>query len=152
MGIVYSAPPFRMVYRGLGEAVVALAFGPLITVGAYYVQTGSFSPAPFYASMPVAFLIAAVLMINEFPDYEADKKAGKNQLVVKLGPDKAVRVYGLIVAFAYASILIGVLLGAMPFPALIGVLTIFQAKKAYNLLCAHHSRAKKLVGFSKISP
>ncbi len=95
--IVYSAPPFKLAYRGLGEFIVGLAFGPLIVFGSYYVQTGAVSIAPIFASLPIAFLIAAVLYINEFPDYEADKKAGKNQLVVLLGLKNAVMGYGLII-------------------------------------------------------
>jgi 1,4-dihydroxy-2-naphthoate octaprenyltransferase len=64
-GILYSAPPFKLVYRGLGEVVVGQTFGPLIVVGTYYVQTGFFSTMPVFASIPLALFIAAVFYVND---------------------------------------------------------------------------------------
>ncbi len=144
-GILYSAPPFKLAYRGLGEVVVGIAFGPLIVIGSYYVQTQTLSQKAIVASMPIAFLIAAVLYINEFPDYKPDKKAGKNQIVVLLGSEKAVKGYGLITAAAYVLILIGVITGLMPPLTIIGLLTYPQAKKAYKILKKHHKDTPNLL-------
>src|SRR5213593_3702327 len=69
----YVGPPFRLAYRGVGEFVVGLNFGPVMTLGAYYVQTGKFALEPILASIPIGLLIAAVLWVNEFPDMDADK-------------------------------------------------------------------------------
>src|SRR5438552_18762497 len=67
----YVEPPFRLAYRGVGELIVGLNFGPVMTLGAYYVQAHSFAIEPLLASIPVGLLIAAVLWINEFPDMDA---------------------------------------------------------------------------------
>ena len=66
-----------------GELLVGLNFGILITLGSFYVQTKSFSLDVLIASIPLGILVSAILWINEFPDYNADKKVGKKTLVVR---------------------------------------------------------------------
>jgi 1,4-dihydroxy-2-naphthoate octaprenyltransferase len=101
---VYSASPVQLMSAGLGEAAIFLAFGPLLTWGAYYVQTGSLKPVGLAVGLPLAFLITAILWINEFPDLKADAEAGKNQLVVRLGLRQARRVYATLMLAPFASI------------------------------------------------
>ena len=91
-GFFYTASPIRIGYHSLGEFAVGFGFGPLTLMGAYWIQTFSFDVVAAMASVPVAILILLVLLINEFPDYEADKAVGKETLVVSLGPLAAVRV------------------------------------------------------------
>jgi 1,4-dihydroxy-2-naphthoate octaprenyltransferase len=102
----YHSPPFKLSYRGLGELAVALAYGPLIAAGAYLVQRGTVSAQLLQASIPLGLLIAAFLFINEFPDCEADAKAAKRTLVVRLGKERASRWFGaiLLAAFALAAL------------------------------------------------
>jgi 1,4-dihydroxy-2-naphthoate octaprenyltransferase len=145
LGIIYTAPPFKLVYRGLGEGVVALAFGPIIVFGSYFVQTAIFSISPIVASMPIALLIAAILYINEFPDYEADRMAGKNQLVVKLGFEKAVKGYGLVMALTYLSIIFSIIFSFMPFPVILGLLTVPMARNAYKILRENYRNVLQLL-------
>ncbi len=102
----YSLPPFRLAYRGLGEIVVGITFGPLIVSGTYLVQVHSLPPVVFLASLPIGFLIANVLWINQYPDYEADRQGGKLNWVVRLGKFKGLTVYKLLFAAAFASILV----------------------------------------------
>lgn len=97
----YHGGTLRLAYRGLGELAVAIAYGPLVVCGTYFVQTGHFSAALNYASLALGLLVAAFLWINEFPDYLADKAAGKRNLVVRLGRERAVGAYAAIVASAY---------------------------------------------------
>jgi 1,4-dihydroxy-2-naphthoate polyprenyltransferase len=121
----YHSPPFRLSYRGLGEPAVALCYGPLVCAGTYLVQRGRISPDVVLLSLPLGVLIAAFLWINEFPDYEADRVAGKRTLVVRLGRPRAARAFAAIVATAIGVLALlpliglppGVLLGlvAMPF-------------------------------------
>ena len=95
-GMFYAGGFFNWVKRGIGELLVGLNFGILMALGASYVQTQSFSWIPVIAAIPVSLLIAAVLYINEFPDYTADKQVRKNTLVVRLGRERAVILYVLI--------------------------------------------------------
>ena len=120
----YQAPPFKLAYRGLGEAAVALAYGPLVCAGTYLVQRGGVTTDVLLVSLPLGVLIAAFLWINEFPDYAADRAAGKRTLVVRLGPRRAARVFAVLVAAAFAVLALlprwglpgGVLLGLAGLP------------------------------------
>ncbi|MBI5641977.1 MAG: 1,4-dihydroxy-2-naphthoate octaprenyltransferase [Deltaproteobacteria bacterium] len=124
VGFFYSAPPIFLAGRGLGEAAVGLCFGVLTVLGAYLVQTNELGPHAFFSSIPMSFLIAALLYINEFPDYEADKTAGKRTLVVRLGVEKG--RYGILVIIggAYASIIVAAISGFLPLRSLIAILSI----------------------------
>ena len=84
----YTGAPLRLGYRGLAEVLNGISFGPIITAGAYVVQTGSISGAVLLASIPPGVLLATLLMINEFPDYDSDLSVGKRTIVVGLGKKK----------------------------------------------------------------
>lgn len=129
-GYFYSAPPFQLVNHGLGEFIIAIDFGILTTLGAYYVQTQQLSLAPVVASIPISILIAMVLFINEFQDYRADKKVGKNQWVVRLGRQKASLFYAVIMLLTYLSIILGVVFNITPMFTLLGLLTLPICVKA----------------------
>ncbi len=101
----YHSPPAKLSYRGLGELAVGLCYGPLIASGTYLVQRGQVSPEVMLVSMPLGLMIAAFLWINEIPDCEADRLAGKHTLVVRLGRGRASRVFAGLVAVAYAMLL-----------------------------------------------
>ncbi len=111
--------------KGLGEAAIGINFGPLSVLGAYYVQTTKVTLVPLIASIPVAFLITAVIWINQFPDYVADKEVGKDHLVVRLGRSlSAVRVYlGLIIG-TYVAIALGIVFSFLPLFCLISFITL----------------------------
>jgi 1,4-dihydroxy-2-naphthoate octaprenyltransferase len=104
--LFYSLPPFQFAYRGFGELTVGFTFGPLITTGTYLVQTGSISVLVLLASLPLGFIIANVLWINQYPDYEADLQGGKMNGVVRMGKKRGVSVYALLFGFAYLFLLI----------------------------------------------
>ena len=78
----------RLAATGFGEVVVGLAFGPFLVVGTVAALTGTFSPDALLVSLPVGLLIAAVILIDEVPDYESDRRTGKRTLVVRLGPSE----------------------------------------------------------------
>lgn len=95
-GLFYSAGPFRFMSRGLGELTIFLAFGPLITWGTYYVLSNRLTGQAFLLGFPLGFLITAVIWINQFPDFPADRAARKNNLVVRLGLARAKSIYPLL--------------------------------------------------------
>jgi 1,4-dihydroxy-2-naphthoate polyprenyltransferase len=106
LAFFYHAPPLRLVYRGFGEAAVALCYGPLITGGTYLVQRGILPPHVIAVSAPLGLLIAAFLIANEFPDAETDAVAGKRTLVVRLGRSWAGRLHAECVVAAFAILLV----------------------------------------------
>jgi 1,4-dihydroxy-2-naphthoate octaprenyltransferase len=135
----YTAPPLNLASRGIGEFFVGLNFGVLMTLGAFYVQTQTLSWEPVFASVPIALLITAVLYINQFPDYTADKTVGKRHLVVRLGREKAVVGYGALMISVYLFIVAGVVWRVISPFALVGVLTLPLAVRAVQYAKAHHS-------------
>lgn len=100
LGFFYTAPPLKLVYRGLGELTVFILLGPLAVLGGYYAAAGKFSSEALYASIPVGIWVMLILLVNEFPDAESDRQAKKNHLVVLLGKESAAKLYAF---FAYAS-------------------------------------------------
>lgn len=92
---------------GIAEFLIASTFGVMMTMGAFYVQTGFFSLQAFLISLPVAIFISNVLLINQFQDSNSDKTTGKNTLVVRLGKQKAknVLIGGFILAYLIIAIL-----------------------------------------------
>jgi 1,4-dihydroxy-2-naphthoate octaprenyltransferase len=104
LAFFYHAPPLRLAYRGLGEAAVAVCYGPLVACGTYLVQRGEVAREVALASLPLGAMVAAFLFVNEFPDRRADAAAGKRTLVVRLGPERARRAFLLLVTAAYAAV------------------------------------------------
>lgn len=97
----YNGPPARFAYRGLGELDVAICYGPLICISTYLIQLGEVSRDVVLVSIPLGILIAAFLWINEFPDYDADRKSQKRNLIVRLGQHRASRLLPLIHGSAF---------------------------------------------------
>ncbi len=105
-GWTYSSPPLKLMSRGLGEPLIFFAFGPLITLGTYYVMTDSLSWSAFLLGFPNGFFIMAVIWINEFPDYQADLEANKKNLVVRIGLSRARYLYSLIMFLPFPVIIL----------------------------------------------
>jgi len=134
LSLFYTAPPLRLVHRGLGEVVVALGFGPIMTLGAYFVQAQEYDLEPLLASLPVGILIALVLYVNEVPDRPADEAAGKRTLPVRLSKGTIVNAYAAAVGLAFAMIVVFALVGWIVRPALIAVLAAPLAVPVYRAL------------------
>jgi len=122
--IFYVAPPIRWAYRGLGETVIGLSYGPWMVLGSLYLHTQSLSWGAFWASLVPGFLIAALAVVNAIPDFHQDRLVGKRNLVVRLGRKRAVGLYlglatlGLLVAAG------GVIAGAFPRGCLVTLLAL----------------------------
>lgn len=104
LGILYSMPPAQLASRGLGELAVAVGFGVLPVVGAAWLQFPGLDARIWWLALPMSAWVANILLINEFPDMEADARAGKRTLVVRLGPRRAAGLYNLISVGAAASL------------------------------------------------
>ncbi|MCA1813802.1 MAG: prenyltransferase [Halobacteriales archaeon] len=149
LGFLFSAPPVHLAHRGLGELAVGLGFGPLVTAGTYLVLriAGSggpvVTPEAWLLGVPVGALVAATLLVQEFPDAPWDARAGKRTLVVRLR-ERAVLGYALLLALTYASIALAALL-FRAWPVLLALLTLPLAIQAWRGLRAHHAQPYRLV-------
>ena len=129
VSVFYTAPPLQLVHRGLGEIAVGIGFGPIMVLGAYYVQAHRFSWEALYVSLPVAILISLILYVNEIPDRAGDSAAGKRTLPVRWSQGRVIAVYVAAVAAAYALIAGGALSGVLAAPAVIALAMIPLAVK-----------------------
>jgi 1,4-dihydroxy-2-naphthoate octaprenyltransferase len=133
VSLAYTAPPLKLVYRGLGEIAVAVGFGPMMLLGAYVVQTGgALSWEAVVVSIPIALLVALILYVNEIPDRRGDAHAGKRTLPVRFGPEAIILGYDVTVAAAYTALVVGVGLGVLPIPAVLALLTIPLAHRVHT--------------------
>ena len=138
-GLFYTAPPFRFASRkGLGELLIGLNFGPLMVAGSALVQTGQLLPEAFLAGIPIGFLVAAIVYVNEFPDHDGDKATGKDTLIVVFGPEKARIGYVLLVAGAFISIVVMALNGTFPMLTLIALVASYFGVRAIQVLYKYY--------------
>jgi 1,4-dihydroxy-2-naphthoate octaprenyltransferase len=129
----YHGWPLRLAYHGLGELAVMVTYGPLIAAGAYAVQVGHLDRAVVLAALPLGLLIGAFLWINEFPDHRADAAGGKRNLVVRLGRQRASRVFAAILAVAFGLLVLLPFLGLPP-GVLLGLVAAIPAFAAARRL------------------
>jgi 1,4-dihydroxy-2-naphthoate octaprenyltransferase len=123
----YTGGPKPLGYVALGEATVFLFMGPVIVVGAYYVQTGAVSWAALLISLPVGLLVTAILQANNIRDIADDTEAGKRTLATYIGRRWANREYIALLFGAYAAVLLIAAGGAVPAGILIVFLTLPRA-------------------------
>jgi 1,4-dihydroxy-2-naphthoate octaprenyltransferase len=128
-GVLYTGGPRPYGYAGLGELFVFLFFGLVAVNGSYYVQLEELDWLPFCLSIAIGFLSTAILVVNNVRDIDTDRRAGKRTLAVRLGRERARRLYLALVLGAFAWLPIGVLVGEGPAWALIAFLALPLAAK-----------------------
>jgi len=101
-----------------------VGFGLLMVNGAVYVLTGDFFTAGQSVGWVVFFLVNALLLLNQLPDIDADRAVGRRHFPVLLGVVTSIRIYRLLLLGAYGSVVIGVVLGLLPWPALLALVTL----------------------------
>jgi 1,4-dihydroxy-2-naphthoate octaprenyltransferase len=112
--IFYVAPPIRWAYRGLGETVIALSYGPWMVLGSFYLHTGTLSWGALWASLVPGLLIMALAVVNAIPDYHQDRLVGKRNLVVRLGRRRGVWLYLALAAAGLVVASVGVAASVFP--------------------------------------
>jgi len=115
---------------GWPEWAPGIGLGVLPVLGMYFVQTATFTLPAVVASIPSGILVHNLLLLNEFPDTEADSKAGRKTLPITMGKAKASIVYSVLTVVVYLWIIGGVMAGLMPALSLLALLTLPLAIKA----------------------
>jgi len=118
--------------------------GALPVLGFYYIQTGAYTFPAVLASIPSGILVHNLLLLNEFPDVEADRNAGRKTLPIVLGEREASLVYSASTLAVYLWIICGVVAGHIPTFCLIALLTLPFAGKAIKGALKHGERSKLL--------
>lgn len=122
-----------------------IGFGPLMVMGVYYVLTGTYGTTALIVSLLPFFMVNDLLLINQFPDREADRWAGRNHLLLVWGGPAGVVVYGVFLLCAYVSVVLSVVFGVLPPPVLLSLATVPLAIVAYRGLRRHQDAVPALV-------
>lgn len=108
-GFSYSGKPFRWSYHGVGEILIGFCYGWLPIATGFYLFTGFFSHYVLLLSIPVGLSILNVILINEFPDEEADRAIGKKNLVVRFGKERMSDLYigvSILIGLSFVKVLL----------------------------------------------
>lgn len=140
--VLYTAGPFPLAYHGLGELAAGILMGPLMVLGAYYVMARAYDPMPLIASLPVMFMVAAILHANNIRDMDADRAVNKRTLAVIMGLRFARAEYAFLVYGTYVLLVGLVLLGLVPWPTLVALITL---PEAYRLVTIINTQTDPLV-------
>lgn len=128
----YVGPPLRFSYRGLGELVIALSYGPFMLLGSYYLQAKRIDTLPFFISLILGLLLFSLALVNEIPDYHQDRLVGKKNIVVRLGRRTSVKLFSLALLLVFILLGWGIGIKLIPFRGLacfLGLPLIFRSIK-----------------------
>ncbi len=114
IGLLYSLPGVQLSARGLGEAAIAAGFGILPGLGVVWLQAGYADLDALLICVPMSAWVTAILVINEVPDIEADRRAHKRTLVVRWGARGARWIYGSLTVIALAAAAAAIARHALP--------------------------------------
>lgn len=114
ISVFYSAKPFRFAYHGIGELTMFLGYGPVVTTWAYYIHSAQITGEILLIGAIPGLLMWTMILINEIPDYEEDKAAGKKNIVYRLGPKNTKNLFiaSLVAVYIYLAILL--IAGVLP--------------------------------------
>ena len=120
----YVGPPIRWAYRGFGELVIALCYGPFMLLGSYYIQTQRIDFTPFFVSIISGLSVFCLAILNEIPDYYQDMLVAKRNLVVRLGKQRAILLLKLGLTSVFALLILGVVFKIIPEIAIAAISTL----------------------------
>jgi len=124
-----------------------LAFGPLMVLGTHFVLTGSYSWTALLASLVPGFLVSDLLLLNQFPDVEADKSVGRNHLPILLGRKNVARIYIFFLAASYLPLFLGYALGVFPIHVFFALATTIIAVQTSRGVVKYSEEMKSLVPY-----
>ncbi len=120
----YVGPPIRWAYRGFGELVIGLCYGPLMLLGSYYIQTQRIDFVPFFVSVISGLSVFCLAVLNEIPDYYQDMLVGKRNLVVRLVKQRSILLLKLSLTAVFALLILGVVFKIIPAIAIAAIATL----------------------------
>lgn len=128
LGFFYSADPIKLSYRGLGEPIIGIIFGPLLMLGAYITAGGHPDKFILILSIIIGLLIANIAYAHAVTDFDSDIKTGKKSFPLFFKTkDNAILVQALIYILAYSILAIGIILNIYPLSTILTFITVPQA-------------------------
>lgn len=138
--VAYTGGPYPLGYHGLGDIFVFLFFGLAAVAGTYFVQVGSVSTAAWWMSVPIGFIVTAILVVNNLRDLENDRKAGKHTLAIRFGEQGAKAEYLLLMLTAYLIVPIFVWMKIIPVGAMLSWLSLTIAIQTLRVVFTQKGR------------
>ena len=139
-GLLTRSPLLCLIAPGLG-------FGLFMVMGTHFALTGTYSWTAFAASLVPFFLVSDLLLLNQFPDREADRGVGRRHLVIAWGQRAGIWAYGLFLVAAYLSVVVAVLMKALPALGLLALLTLLLAVPLIRGVMRHYDSVPELIPF-----
>ncbi|MDG6218000.1 MAG: prenyltransferase [Candidatus Thermoplasmatota archaeon] len=147
--VFYTFPPVKFAYHGLGEIGLLLNFGPILGLGAFYVQAQQLSIEAFLATLPCGIMLFSMIIINEIPDVEEDQLVGKLTLVARFGTKTGLNLYIISWIATYTIILISVLFSYLSWPVLICFISVPLSIDSIIILRKQYNQPTLLVPANK---
>lgn len=144
IGYIYQGPPFRLSYKGVGELLCFVAFGPLAFAAAYYSQTQAWSGVNMAASIIVATATSLILFCSHFNQVRDDAAIGKKSPVVRLGTQRSAALLPWICGSLYALTTLFVILKLFPIWTLLLFAAVPKARKLCRFIGSQHDQPHKL--------
>jgi 1,4-dihydroxy-2-naphthoate octaprenyltransferase len=142
---VADAPGPGLSARGFGEVAAALAFGPLLLIGTYAVQSRGALPVEVFAlSVPLGLVAALATFLQALPSRTRDARAGRRTLATMASKSVATSGFELVAVLAVIAVILGVIAGALPIPALLAVLAAPLAGRTRDDLSRRYDRPSAL--------
>lgn len=138
ISIAYSAKPFRLAYRGLGEVAMLLGYGPVVTGWSYFIHTGNLTPEILLIGFIPGLSMWTMIIINEIPDYAEDRAAGKRNLTYRLGQRGAKNLFLVSLGAIYGYVAVLIIAGVLPVTALLVFLGVPLAIAAARAAQSHY--------------
>lgn len=140
LGYSYQGPPFRLGYKGLGEVICFITFGPMAVAAAYYSQSQTWSINCLVASTIVGITTSIILFCSHFHQVKDDAAAGKKSPIVRLGTKRGAQLLPWLSGSIYALTALFVLLGSFPTWTLVIFTSFPFALKLSNHVLQNHDR------------
>jgi 2-carboxy-1,4-naphthoquinone phytyltransferase len=140
LGYSYQGPPFRLSYKGIGEIICFISYGPLLVSAAYYSQNPTWSLTALAASVIIGLATSLILFCAHFHQVEDDLAGGKYSPVVRLGTAKSARIlywWGYGIYFLIAAF---VILKIFPLLSLLSFVSLFYALKLFSHVNNYHDQ------------
>jgi 1,4-dihydroxy-2-naphthoate octaprenyltransferase len=130
------------------EWAAGAGLGALPILGLYFAQTGAYTYTSAVACIPSAFLVHNLLLLNEFPDVEADKLANRKTVPISIGKDRAAIFYSVVAIAVYVWIIGWVIARVMPVWTLLALLTLPLTIRGINGAIHHDDPSKFMPGMA----